>query len=113
MTVAQVPAAQVAVAQVPAAQVAVAQEDALHADFRRESERVSDACKDFSVKAIPGCAIELFTDHPLHIGDVDIPCYVLEDGTRVLSQRGLIAGLGMGTGKKLASLSSTWWNSRP
>ena len=37
-------------------------------------------------------------DHPLRIGDVEIPCYVLEDGTRVLSQRGLIAGLGMGTG---------------
>jgi hypothetical protein len=37
-------------------------------------------------------------DHPLKIGDVEIPCYVLEDGTRVLSQRGLIAGLGMGTG---------------
>ncbi|MBB5443679.1 MULTISPECIES: P63C domain-containing protein [unclassified Paraburkholderia] len=37
-------------------------------------------------------------DHPLRIGDVEIPCYVLEDGTRVLSQRGLIAGLGMGSG---------------
>ncbi len=37
-------------------------------------------------------------DHPLVIGDVSIPCYVLEDGTRVLSQRGLIAGLGMSSG---------------
>lgn len=34
-------------------------------------------------------------DHPLRIGDVDIPCYVLEDGTRVLSQRGLQIGIGM------------------
>ena len=34
-------------------------------------------------------------DKPLRIGDVEIPCYVLEDETRVLSQRGLIAGLGM------------------
>ena len=34
-------------------------------------------------------------DHPLRIGDVEISCYVLEDGTRVLSQRGLVAGLGM------------------
>ncbi len=34
-------------------------------------------------------------DHPLRIGDVEIPCYVLEDGTRVLSQRGMVAGLGM------------------
>ena len=37
-------------------------------------------------------------DHPLKIGDIEIPCYVLEDGTRVLSQRGLISGLGMSRG---------------
>ena len=29
------------------------------------------------------------TDRPLVIGEVEIPCYVLEDETRVLSQRGL------------------------
>ena len=34
-------------------------------------------------------------DRPLKIGDVEIPCYVLDDETRVLSQRGLIGGLGM------------------
>lgn len=34
-------------------------------------------------------------DRPLRIGDVEIPCYVLEDGTRVLSQRGLQSGIGM------------------
>jgi hypothetical protein len=34
-------------------------------------------------------------DRPLKIGEVEIPCYVLEDETRVLSQRGLIGGLGM------------------
>lgn len=37
-------------------------------------------------------------DHPLKIGDIEIPCYVLEDGTRVLSQRGLQTGLGMSIG---------------
>ncbi|MCU1269949.1 MAG: hypothetical protein JWN74_1243 [Acidobacteriaceae bacterium] len=47
--------------------LAFAQEGWLHADFRRESERVSDACGSFSFKAVPGCAIELFTDHPLHL----------------------------------------------
>ena len=31
----------------------------------------------------------------LHIGDVDIPCYVLEDGTRLISHRGLQGGLTM------------------
>ncbi|POR47305.1 P63C domain-containing protein [Paraburkholderia eburnea] len=38
------------------------------------------------------------TDHPLTIGDAQIPCYVLENGIRVLSQRGLQAGIGMSTG---------------
>jgi hypothetical protein len=35
------------------------------------------------------------SDHPLRIGDVELPCYVLSDGTRVISQRGLQAGIGM------------------
>ena len=37
-------------------------------------------------------------DRPLRIGDIEIPCYVLNDGTRVLSQRGLISGIGMSYG---------------
>jgi hypothetical protein len=37
-------------------------------------------------------------NHPLSLGGVTIPCYVLEDGTRVLSQRGMMAGLGMTPG---------------
>jgi hypothetical protein len=35
------------------------------------------------------------SDHPLKIGDIEIPCYVLEDETRVLSQRGMQTGIGM------------------
>jgi len=50
-----------------ASTMALAQESTLHADFRREGERVSDACGHFSFKGVPGCAIELFTDHPLHV----------------------------------------------
>lgn len=34
-------------------------------------------------------------DHPLKIGQIEIPCYVLDDETRVLSQRGLQTGIGM------------------
>lgn len=34
-------------------------------------------------------------DQPLRIGDIEIPCYVLEDETRVLSQSGMFAGLGL------------------
>ena len=33
-------------------------------------------------------------DRPLVIGSIEIPCYVLEDETRVLSQRGVFHGLG-------------------
>jgi len=51
------------------------------------------------------------SEHPLKIGDIQIPCYVLEDGTRVLSQSGVIGGLGMargsaGGGDRLVSFSS-------
>ncbi len=34
-------------------------------------------------------------DRPLVIGDIEIPCYVLGDETRVLSQRGVTAGIGL------------------
>ena len=38
------------------------------------------------------------SDTPLRIGDLDIPCYVLEDETRVLSQRGVFEALGVSRG---------------
>lgn len=34
-------------------------------------------------------------DRPLRIGDVEIPCYVLEDETRVLVSRGMVQAVGM------------------
>ena len=58
---------------------------------------------------------------PLTIGDVEIPCYVLEDETRVLSQRGFLSpnppvrsGLGVGTrgegrGTRRPALDSDKW----
>jgi hypothetical protein len=36
----------------------------------------------------------------LKIGDAEIPCYVLEDGTRVLSERGLLSSFGMKAGAR-------------
>jgi hypothetical protein len=51
---------------------AAAQESLLHAELRREGERVSDACS-FSFKAIPICGYTLFTDHPLHIAAGSMP----------------------------------------
>jgi len=37
-------------------------------------------------------------DRPLRIGDIEIPAYVLADGTRVLAQSGLHAGIGLSEG---------------
>ena len=38
------------------------------------------------------------SNHPLKIGDAELPCFVLEDGTRVLSQGGFAGALGMARG---------------
>jgi hypothetical protein len=38
-------------------------------------------------------------DRPLKIGNIEIPCYVLEDETRVLSLRGVLGGLNMSLGR--------------
>src|SRR5712692_2051032 len=35
-------------------------------------------------------------DKPLKVGDIEISCYVLEDGTRVLSGRGMQTALTLG-----------------
>lgn len=37
-------------------------------------------------------------DRPLRIGTIEIPCYVLVDGRRVLAQRGLHTGIGIAEG---------------
>lgn len=38
------------------------------------------------------------SDRPLRIGEIEIPCYVLDDGRRVLSQRGLVSAMDMKRG---------------
>ena len=53
--------------------VSSAQESALHAQLRREGERVLDACGTWSLKGIPGCGYTLFTDHPFHIAAGSMP----------------------------------------
>ena len=42
-------------------------------------------------------------DHPLKIGDIEIPCYVLEDGKRVLYQRAMVDALDMSRGSSSTS----------
>ena len=52
---------------------ALAQESWVHADFRRESERVHDACTFHNFMSVGSCAYTLFTDHPLHIAAGSLP----------------------------------------
>jgi hypothetical protein len=51
---------------------AMAQESQLHAEVRREGERVSDACS-LSLTGAANCAYTLFTDHPFHIAAGSMP----------------------------------------
>jgi hypothetical protein len=44
-------------------------------------------------------------DHPLRIGDIEIPCYVLEDTRRVIVRSNMIAALDMKEGTASASTS--------
>jgi hypothetical protein len=63
---------------------------------RSESARQAAAARWGTRNQLPE-AIYGSSDRPLRIGDVEIPCYVLNDGRRVLVQRGLQAGIGMST----------------
>ncbi len=49
-------------------------------------------------KSVPLLAAYGAADRPLAIGNIEIPCYVLADGTRVLAQRGLQSGIGLSEG---------------
>ena len=74
----------------------VARASSLSPERRKEiSQKAIQAKREKAsmLKATHGSA-----EKPLKLGDIEIPCYVLEDETRVLSQRGLLAGLGMTKG---------------
>lgn len=62
------------------------------------SEQVMKMVQAKKVKAMLPRATHGKDDHPLKIGDIEIPCYVLEDGRRVLAQRGMVSALGMSRG---------------
>ena len=52
---------------------AIAQKGTLQEDFRLERTRLGEACKAGGAKKLAGCAIELFTDHPLHVAAGSMP----------------------------------------
>ena len=68
----------------------------LSPDDRRDQARAAAAArwgKKDILRATHGSQ-----DHPLQIGGTSIDCYVLEDGTRVVSQRSMIRALGLTRG---------------
>lgn len=77
--------------------------DSGQGQWQRSRERkYNEASRETLPKATHGSP-----DHPLRIGDIEIPCYVLENGVRVIVQSGLQRDLGMaetGGMKRLATL---------
>jgi len=63
---------------------------------RQEISRKAATARWDKAKEIPKAE---FTGE-IRIGDIEIPCYVLEDGARVLSQRGVVGGLDMRYGSR-------------
>lgn len=74
----------------------IARANKLTSEQRREISQKGVAAKK-ELLNIPK-ATHGSVDRPLVIGSVEIPCYVLDNEARVLSQRGLMAGLGMTKG---------------
>lgn len=69
---------------------------ALTPERRKEIAKAAAAARQ-ELNSVPK-ATHGSAENPLRIGDVEIPCYVLEDGTRVLSQRGFMTGVGISHG---------------
>ncbi|MCA3643075.1 MAG: P63C domain-containing protein [Methylobacterium sp.] len=74
-----------------------ARAEALTAEARRDVARAAATARWEKTRRLPK-ATHGSSDHPLKIGDIEIPCYVLDDGTRVLSQSGTLGGLGLSKG---------------
>ena len=70
---------------------------ALSKERRSEIARKSASTRWEQAKGLP-VATHGSPDRPLRIGNVEIPCFVLEDGRRVLIQTGVINALGMSHG---------------
>lgn len=73
-----------------------ARAEALPADRRSEIARAAAVARWSSDEVLK--ATHESGDHPLIIGDKEIPCYVLEDGRRVLSLGGMVRSLDMSIG---------------
>jgi len=76
----------------------VARDRNLSAERKREIGRMGALARLAKQGKLPAIAKYGTPDRPLRIGDIEIPCYVLADGRRVLAQRGLQAGIGLSEG---------------
>ncbi len=65
----------------------IARREKLTSEQRTESARIAAAAR----WSIPRATFE----GDLHIGEIEIPCYVLDNGTRLISHRGLQRSLGL------------------
>jgi hypothetical protein len=74
-----------------------ARAEKMSAEERREVAKAGAAARWEKMSQLPK-ATHGSGDHPLRIGDIEIPCYVLEDGTRVLSQRGVLGSMALSQG---------------
>ncbi|TDR90331.1 P63C domain-containing protein [Enterovirga rhinocerotis] len=70
---------------------------ALSSEERRAVAKVGATARWEAYRALPK-ATHGSAEHPLRLGDIDIPCYVLDDGRRVLSLGGIVKALGMSIG---------------
>ena len=88
-----------------AAKGGAARAKALSSERRSEIARIAAVSRWVNEGHDPPALAEYgAADRPLRIGPIEIPCYVLSDGRRVLAQRGLQTGIGFSrSGGKLGA----------
>ena len=74
-----------------------ARAESLNSEQRSNIAKKAAAARWSSHKELPVAKFGA-PNRPLKLGAIEIPCYVLNDGTRVLAQRGLHGGIGLSEG---------------
>ena len=69
----------------------------IHAMTTTRATKIAGGKREVAIASVPR-ASHGDPDNPLMIGDVEIPCYVLEDGRRILTQKGMMDAIGIANG---------------
>ncbi len=85
---------------------------ARRSEIARNGAKAKHLKAEVASEVVPGLPVATHgsSDRPIRIGEIEIPCYVLPDETRVLALRGLHSALGMSHGggqggvRKIAAL---------